>query len=323
VPSFERLADGVARSYVTNDLLEAASGTRLPFAYGLPRNEGARLPFVMPELDSHRLDRYPELDVDRSDFVDQSVTVTDWHGIPTPPDSPPRRASGRVFTHASSPTDGGVEYSLVPIGDVADVITGFEGRQLSFQFRIPDYAEDQVAGHITDVGIPWEQDRFDDPLSDVTDPAHRAALDGRRPGGLTDRVTGRVRRLRSGGDGTVDRLSDTAADALSDSIPVSFGRPPTELAVRPPSPDPVATVTNGGTFGLLHVESDEHELVVDGPGYAPVAERVVHDDGLVRAGADGKLGVVAAEDAVRIRADGRDSTGIRRVRVVEDYAGSV
>ena len=323
VRSFERLAGGVTRSDVTNDFLEAVRGTRLPFAYGLPRDEGARLPFVLPELDGHPLHRHPDLDLERGDFVDPAVTVSDWQGLPTPPDSIPFRAAGTVLTHPSSPTDGDVEYELAELSDVEDVISKFQGPQLSFQFRIPDYAEDQVAEHITDVDIPWEQDRFDDPLSDVTDPDHRAELDGRRPEGLTDRVAGRVRWLRSGGDGTVDRLTDAAADALSDRIPVSFGAPPAELAVRLASPDPVVTVTNDGAFGLLRVEPGDHDLVVNGPGYAPVAERFGHDGGLVRVGADGTLGVVASEDAVRIRADGRDSTGIRRVTVVEDYAGHV
>ncbi len=323
VPSFERLTSGVSTSDVTNDLLETAAGTSVPFAYGLPRDEGARLPFVMPELEDHRLDEHPDLDLERSDFVDESVTVTDWHGIPTPPDSIPFRQPGLVMTHPESPTQGDVAYALEPIEDVRAEISEFVGPQLSFQFRIPGYLEDRIAGHITDVGIPWEQSRFDDPLADVTDPAHRAALDGRRPTALSARVAGTIRQLRSGGDGDIDRLSGPAASDLSDRIPVSFSRPPTELAVRLASPDPVATVTNAGHFGFLRVEAGEHRLVVDGPGYAPVAERFAHDGDFVWAGAGGHLGVVANDDAVRIRADGRDSTGIRRVTVVEDYAGIV
>jgi len=323
VPSFERRPTGVSTADVTNGLLGTAAGTRVPFAYGLPRDEGARLPFVMPELDGHRLDRHPDLDLRRSDFVDESVTVTDWKGLPTPPDSIPFRKPGLVMTHPESPTTGDVTYALDPLEDVRAEISAFVGPQLSFQFRIPGYVEDQVAGHITDVGIPWEQPRFDDPLADVTDPGHRAALEGQRPASLSARVTGTVRRLRTGGDGTVDRLTDPAANALSDRIPVSFSPPPTELAVQLSSPDPVASATNGGRFGFLHVEPGDHRLVVNGPGYAPVAERFAHDGGLVRAGAGGDLGVVAATDAVRVRADGRDSTGIRRVIVVEDYAGTV
>jgi hypothetical protein len=323
VPSFERVTEGIRESDVTNDVLETVRGTRLPFAYGLPRDEGARLPFVMPELDGHRLDRHPELDLDRLDFIDPAVTVDDWKAIPSPPASIPVRESGRVFTHESSPTDGSVEYELVDIQAVENTVSDFKGRQLSFQFRIPGYVEDRLAGHITDVGIPWDQDRFDDPISDVTDPGHRDALDGERSTGVPNRVVGGVRQLREGADGTVDRLSAGAADALSVQIPVSFHSPPAELAVRIASPDPVATVTNDGTFGVLDVDAGEHELVINGPGYAPVAARFDHDGGLVRPGADGTFGVVGNADAVRIRADGRDSTGIRRASVVEDYAGTV
>jgi hypothetical protein len=44
---------------------------------------------------------------------------------------------------------------------------------------------------------------------------------------------------------------------------------------------------------------------------------------LVQAGADGELTVVATADAVWIRGDGRQTTGVDRVRVIEEYAGVV
>ncbi|WP_254841305.1 hypothetical protein [Natronomonas marina] len=321
VPSFERVADGALRSDVTNDFLEAASSLRVPFAYGLPRDEGARLPFVVPELGGHRLDEHPDLDLERSDFVDEAVTVTDWNGIPTPPEDLPLREPGLVLTAPNSPTAGDDTYALEPIEAVREEISSFDGPQLSFEFGIPGYVEDQVAGHITTVGIPWEQPRYEDPLSDVTDPAHRAEIDGSRPAGLTNRVVGRVRQLRSGADGTLDRVVAASREAIEDVATVSFVGPPTELATQLASQEPVATVTNAGLFGFLRVDPGDHRLVVDGPGYAPFAERFTHDGGLVTAGAAGRVGVVANADAARIRGDGRATTGIERVRVVEDYAG--
>ncbi|MFB6250532.1 MAG: hypothetical protein ABEI27_02400 [Halobellus sp.] len=228
-----------------------------------------------------------------------------------------------MLTSSESQTDGDVAYALKPMARVRAAVGDFVGPQLSFEFAVPGFAEDRLASHITSVGTPWEQPRFTDPLTDVTDPDHRRSIAGEVSGGLTNRVVGRVRQLRAGAEGTVPQVSDDARSALADQIPVSLFGVPVEAAVRLASPDPVATVTRGGVFGLLRVEQGDHLLVVNGPGYAPVAERFDHDGGLVRAGAGGELTVVASEDAATIRGDGRAANGVERVRVIEDYAGTV
>ncbi|MFA9516344.1 hypothetical protein ACERIT_03865 [Halopenitus sp. H-Gu1] len=323
VPSFERLSTDNWDSDVTNDLLDVTLNVAAPFAYGLPRDEGARLPFVMPELDGERLDHHPSLSVNREDFIDESVTVESWQGLPRPPADLPLREPGLVMAHADSPTEADATYTLESIGDVRDAVEGFVGPQLSFEFVIPGFLENQFADHITSVGIPWEQDRFTDPLDDVTDPGHRQRIGGEAPPGLSDRVVGQVRYLGSGSSGALGRVTDEARDALEDAVSVSLYEPPVEVAVRLASEDPIATVTRDGVFGYLHVDPGDHLLIVNGPGLAPLAERFVHEGGLVRAGADGELTLVATEDVGWIRGDGRETNGIAHVRVIEDYAGVV
>ncbi|OYR48653.1 hypothetical protein [Halorubrum sp. Ea8] len=332
VPTFERFPTADLLSDVTNDVVDVSASLRAPFAYGLPRDEGARLPFVLPELDGVPLHEHPSLSIDRTDLIDERVTVGSWGGLPVPPGDLPLREPGLVLAHpesrlATGEGDGDAAadatYALEPIAPLREAIDDFVGPQLSFEFAVPGFAEDAIASHITSVGVPWEQDRFADPLSDVTDPAHRRRVDGAEPTGLTDRVVGRVRQLRAGTEGALDGVSDAARDAVAGVAGVSLFAPQTELAVRLASEDPTATATRGGAFGFLRVEPGPHLLVVNGPGFAPIAERFVHEGGLVRAGGDGELVAVATEDAGWIRGDGRETGGIDRIRVVEDYAGVI
>jgi hypothetical protein len=66
-------------------------------------------------------------------------------------------------------------YELVPTSEL-EAITDFAGPQLSFEFSVPQFAEDAVSGHISTAGVPWEQPRYTNPADDITDPNHRAAL---------------------------------------------------------------------------------------------------------------------------------------------------
>jgi len=323
VPSFERLPITDRNSDVTNGAIDASSSLRSPFAYGLPRDEGARLPFVLPELDGYPLFEHPSLSIERDDLIDERVTVGSWSGLPTPPTDLPLREPGLVLAHPDSAVAADATYVLEPLAPLQDVIDDFAGPQLSFEFAVPGFVEDAIASHITSVGIPWEQERFTDPLADVTDPRHRRRIDGAEPAGLRNRLIGRVRQLSSGVDGALDGIGEAAQDAVADVASVSLSALPAELAVRLASDDPTAVVTRGGVFGYLHVEAGPHLLVVNGPGIAPLAERFVHDGGLVRAGRDGELTVVATEDAGWIRGDARGTNGVARVRVIEDYAGVV
>ena len=332
VPTFERLPTVDLRSDVTNDAIDVSAAVRAPFAYGLPRDEGARLPFVLPELDGAPLHEHPSLSIARTDLIDERVTVGSWRGLPAPPDDLPLREPGLVLSHpesrlATGEVDGDAAadatYALEPIAPLREAIDDFVGPQLSFEFAVPGFAEDAIASHITSVGVPWEQDRFADPLSDVTDPAHRRRIDGAEPAGLANRVVGRVRQLRAGTEGALAGAPDAASDAVADVAGVSLFAPPTELAVRLASEDPTATTTRDGAFGFLHVEPGPHLLAVNGPGFAPMAERFVHDGGLVRAGGDGELVAVATEDAGWIRGDASATGGVERVRIVEDYVGVI
>ncbi len=327
IPTFERFSTTTWRSDVTNDLLDVTQSITTPFAYGLPRDEGARLPFVMPELDGYRLDEHPALSVDETAFIDERVTIGSWRGLPQPPAEIPLREPGVVIAPADSPTAADARYRLAPMSAVRDAVDDFVGPQLSFEFAIPGFVETLFASHITSVTLPWEQPRYTDPLDDVTDPTHRHRIDGSRPPSLLNRVVGRVQYLSEGADGALDGaldgVSDATRDALGGLITVSRYPLPVEVAVRLASESPTATVTRDGVFGYLHVEAGGHLLTVNGPGYAPLAHRFVHEGGLFRAGGDGELTLVATEDAGWIRGDGRETSGVARVRVIEDYAGVV
>ena len=323
IPSFERLPVSDRLSDVTNGVIDISASLRAPFAYGLPRDEGARLPFVLPELDGYPLFEHPSLSIERDDLIDERVTVGSWSGLPTPPTDLPLREPGLVLAHPDSATAADATYALEPIAPLRDSIDGFVGPQLSFEFAVPGVVEDAIASHITSVGIPWEQDRFTDPLADVTDPAHRREIDDAEPPGLRNRLVGRVRQLRAGADGALDGVADAAEDVVVEVAGVSLSASPVELAVRLASETPTATATRNGVFGYLHVEPGPHLLVVNGPGIAPLAARLSHEGGLVRAGDDGDLTVVANEDAGWIRGDAREANGVVRVRVIEDYAGVV
>ncbi len=322
VPSFERLPDRTGRSDITNDVISITDRLDTPFAYGLPRDEGAHLPVVMPELDDVPLYEHHRLAdvVGREDFLDGDVTVRHWRELARPPSELPEREVGLVMTHPDSQTASEVTYALREIQEV-DGIDDFTGRQLSFEFPIPQFAEDTYAGHITDVGIPWEQPRFTDPLSDVTDFQHRLAVQGIGVEELLDRVVGQFTILSSGSDGAVEDLTEAELEELGALVPVSRKPVPIELAVRLASPDPRMVVTNDGVFGFTRVDAGEHLLGAVGPGIAPVAVRFTHDGGTVTPGADGTLTVVANADATWIRGDGQEIAPIERVRVIEDFAG--
>lgn len=324
VSSFERFPDGSIHSDITNDWLDVTDRIQTPFSYGLPRDEGARLPVVLPELEDVPLYDHPRLsdDVGPEDFLDEDVTVRGWRDLARPPTDLPEREAGLVMTHADSATAADVTYDLQPTTDV-EAITDFTGPQLSFEFPIPSFVEERYADHITSVGIPWEQPRYENPLCDVSDYRHRLAIQGTETAELLDRVVGRFTILVSGTDGVVDAMTEGELEDHGGLVPVSRAPVPVELAVRLASPEPVMVPTNDGVFGFLGVEAGEHLLGATGPGLAPVAVRFTHDGGTVQLGADGRLTVVANADRTWIRGDGRETTGISHVRVLEDFVGPV
>ena len=345
--TFQRLpVDGLVAD-VTNGVVAIASGEEgLPLAYGLPRDEGFRLPYVVPELDGAPLTDHPDLpNVSAEDLVPEDVTVGSFADLATPPTGlPPRELGATLEPESRRETPADEHYALVPTAEVED-IAAFTGPQLSFEFAVPGFVEDALASHITSTSTPWTQPRYRDPLADVTDAAHREAIQERYGvdgGGRGETIVGRLAELRPSDD--VD-------------VGVTLTAPPVEAVARLAS-DPTAVPTFGGVAAFVDVEPGDHTLTVNGPGYAPYAQRVAvggeaatgegtttetrtvtptetatetatdaptetTSDGTVRVGAGGRIGLVPAADAVKLKVDATDRGGARRVRVDDDVAGRV
>jgi hypothetical protein len=342
--TFQRVSiDGLSADVTNGVLSTLADEAAIPFAYGLPRDEGIRLPYVVPELDGAPVTDHPELpNVSAADLVPQELTVRSFTDLARPPTGLPLREPGPVFgPDYVEEADAAVDetYALVPTAELED-IAAFTGPQLSFEFLVPQFAEDAISSHITATSTPWDQPRYDDPLADVTDDDHRAAIAERFDLARGDR-----------GETVVGQVQAVApADGVDDGVALSA--PPVELVARLAS-DPVAVPTFGGTVAFVDVDPGEHTLTVNGPGYAPYAQRIqVGDAGdgastttetatatatsgdptpdasergatPARLGSDGRIGLVPNEDAVKLAVDAADRGGARRVRVDDDRAGRV
>ncbi|MFC7234256.1 hypothetical protein [Halosegnis marinus] len=321
--TFQRTALADLTADVTNAAVSVADAVEaLPLAYGLPRDEGGRLPFVMPELDGVPLYDHPDVSVPREAFVDESVTVRDLADLARPPGDLPTREHGTTFTFGESGTESEAAYALAEVADLTD-IDRFVGPQLSFEFAIPGFVEDRFASHITTAGTPWDQPRFTDPVSDVTDGAHRAALADRYgldiQRGLGARVFGAVEELAAGAEGTL-RGADGSDDAVRSRATVSFAGATGEAVCLLESEDPAAVPTANGVVGFVGVEEREHRLTTNAAGYAPRSERFTVE-GDTRAGVEGRLPVVRREEATRVRVS--PDTDLARVRATDDFAGAV
>jgi hypothetical protein len=345
--TFQRVADEGGMPDVTNGVLSVASGEDgLPLAYGLPRDEGFRLPYAVPELDGAPIYDHERLsNVSREDLVTGDLSISSFADLDRPPTDLPRREPGPVFepSHRDG-VDADERYALVPTSEVED-IAAFTGPQLSFDFYVPGFVEDAVASHLTTTSPPWTQPRYDDPLADVTDERHREAIESRfavdaDAQGAT--VVGRVRELQP---------------VEGASTGVTLAAAPVEAVARLAS-DPVAVPTFGGVAAFVDVDPGDHTFVVNGPGYAPYAQRVSVGEtdadtaaggseggtstttenagaetttaenagsdssgGTVHVGSEGRVGLVPNEDAVKLEVDAADRGGVRRVRVADDAAG--
>ncbi|SEO66892.1 hypothetical protein SAMN04487948_10479 [Halogranum amylolyticum] len=316
--SFQRVGlDGLVAD-ITNGPLNLADLGELPVAYGLPRDEGFRLPFVVPELDDEPVTEHERLpNVTLDDLLPDDVTVRSFADLTRPPSDLPLRETGHVFVPAGieltdGPTaDADQEYDLVPIDEVRE-IDALTGPQLSFEFAVPTVVEDAVSSHLAAPNLPWEQPRFTDPSLDVTDPSHRDALRNRygidHPA-TGDRLVGAVRQAvpaedAPDGAGITTEQSQTEAVCLLES-------------------DPVAAPTWNGVVAFRDVPEGTHRLTVNGAGLAPYAEELtVEGDGELNSiGVDGAVTVVANEDAVRVHADADGE--LTNVRVTDDVGGRV
>jgi hypothetical protein len=314
--TFQRFPSEDTFADITNRAIDVAeSVASVPAAYGLPRDEGVSLPYVVPELDGapiYEHDRLPN--VEQRHLVPADLTVRSFSDLSRPPEDLPRREQGLSFGPAGTETDA--TYDLVPMQET-DHITEYTGPQLSFEFAVPEFAEDAISGHITTVGKPQDQPRYRNPLDDVTDPRHRSALaeqfDGVETGGPVSQVVGVLRQATAGAPGAPEGGG------------ISLSEPTTEQVALLES-EPAAIPTTNGIVFATDVEEGEHRLTVNGPGVAPYTQRLQHTSGETptRVGVEGEMTVVPNREAVKVRADARETpAGVANLQVADDFAGPV
>ncbi|WP_424004772.1 hypothetical protein ACOZ4I_02510 [Haloarcula salina] len=296
---FSRLPEGDRLADITNSAIETIEDiAAIPVAYGLPRDEGSRLPYLVPEYEGAPLyehDRLPS--VGREDLVPEALTVRSFDSLAAPPSSLPTRETGLVFQHAGrDDPDADIEYDLVSTGEI-EHIADFTGPQLSFEFAVPSFAEDAIAGHITTTGAPWNQPRYENPAADITEPNHRAALAERYD------AIGAPAAVR-----TV--VASLAAAVSDDDAPDGEGVTTEDTSVESVAlleSDPEAVPTFSGLAVVRDVPAGEHRFTVNGAGVAPHSETVsvpeATDGGPTRAGVDGEIPLVARENALRLEVD--------------------
>ena len=318
---FQRLSVDGALADITNSAIDTLEDVaNIPIAYGLPRDEGSRLPYVIPELDDaviYEHDRLPS--VDREDLITDDLTVSSFSDLASPPGDLPSRSTGLVFGHSGrardDDTEVDIEYDLVSTGEVEHIMA-FTGPQLSFEFSIPEFAEDAIAGHITTAGVPWEQPRYTEPAADITDSNHRATL---------------AERYASIGEpASVNSVIANISEAVTnDDAPedegLTTGTLSTEAFVLLES-DPEAVPTFGGLAVMQGVPEGEHRLTVNAAGAEPHSETlaVADDAEPTTAGVDGQIPLVARENALKLDVDAADSDSeITNLGVEDDFAGRI
>jgi hypothetical protein len=311
---FQRLPTGDTFADVTNSAVSGLDALAdLPFAYGLPRDEGGRLPFLVPELDGAPVYDHERLPaVSRDDLIEESLTVRSLDELTSPPEDLPLRGTGRTFGHVDRDAEFDVGYDLAPTSGVEDV-DAFVGPQLSFEFAIPKFAEDAVAGHITSTSTPWSQPRYTNPAADITDPRHRQAM---------------ADRYEAIGDpAPVNAVLAVVGEAVSsDNAPDGEGLTTGDLAVEAFAlleSEPEAVPSFSGVVAVQDVPEGEHRLIVNAAGTAPHSETVgVAADGPTAAGVEGEIPLVARENATKLAVDGAASDDpLTRLAVEDDFAG--
>jgi hypothetical protein len=313
---FQRFPIGDTFADITNSAIESLKDIEeIPIAYGLPRDEGSTLPYLVPELEGEPIYEHERLPaVEQSDLVDESLTIRSLDALTSPPTGLPERGTGLVFEHTDRETgEGDVEYELAPTGDL-EHIEAFTGPQLSFEFEIPEFAENAIAGHITTTGLPWEQPRYDNPAADITEPNHRQTLADRYE------AIGEAAQIHT--------LVATMTEAVSnEDAPENEGvttqQSSTEVFALVES-DPEAVPTFGGLLVAQGMSAGEHRLTVNGAGLSPHSESVSvgDDDRATVAGVAGEIPLVARENATKLEVDaeGTDSD-LTGLAVEDDFGG--
>ncbi len=314
---FQRVAIEDLLADITNTALEGIedlADLEIPLAYGLPRDEGSRLPFLVPEYEGVPIYEHERLpSVTRDSLIDDDLTIRSYDALTSPPTGLPTRETGLVFRHREREADADVEYDLVPSSEL-EHIAAFTGPQLSFEFAIPDVVEDAVAGHITTTGVPWSQPRYDNPAADISVPNHRTALADRYD------AIGEAAPIHS----VTARVTEAVT---TDDAPENEGVTTTETTVESVvllESDPEAVPTFGGVAVVQDVPAGEHRLTVNGAGRAPHSERVaVEDDGTpTAAGVGGEIPLVARDRATKLEiGDEKAATDLSAVTIEDDFAG--
>ncbi|WP_418284037.1 hypothetical protein [Halorubrum sp. DTA46] len=334
---FQRVGEEELLADITNttvDTVEDLLG--IPLAYGLPRDEGMRLPFVVPEYEGEPLYEHPELpSVTPDALVDGALTVRSLDALESPPTDLPLRETGLAFRYRGREGDPGpaavdgtvesvVEYDLVESAELED-IAAFTGPQLSFEFTVPGIAENAMAGHITTTGTPWGQPRYDNPASDITAGNHRAEL-AERYDAIADSA-GLDGDALDAFDGVVARVTEATE---SDEAPDGEGLTTTDASIESfvlIESDPEAIPTFGGGIAVAQgVPEGEHRLTVNGAGQAPHSERfaVSADEPVTVAGADGEIPLVAREHARKVElSDAESDADVTRTAIEDDFAGRI
>lgn len=309
--SFQRLPLDDLPADITNRAVGVVEAlAELPAAYGLPRDEGLRLPYVVPELDGAPIYDHERLPaVTRESLVPDALTVRSFDALSEPPVDLPARETGVVFGYEGRPTpdaDVDVPYDLVPTSELED-IAAFTGPQLSFEFAVPEFGEDVVASHITTAGTPWEQDRYADPAADITEPAHRAALSDRYdaidpPGRINDVIAtvSQVTQSPDAPDGEGVTTTETTVEAIA--------------LLRS---DPAAAPTFRGVSVFRGVESGSHRLTVNAPGLAP------HDEPVEVGGGSGGDATATATPTVTTTPTSTDRSEPVRTTTLAGVGGDV
>ncbi|WP_418281355.1 hypothetical protein [Halorubrum sp. DTA98] len=334
---FQRVGEEGLLADITNttvDTVEDLLG--IPLAYGLPRDEGMRLPFVVPEYEGEPLYEHPELpSVTPDALVDEALTVRSLDALESPPTDLPLRETGLAFRYRGrdgdpepAAADEGIEsvvtYELVESTELED-ISAFTGPQLSFEFTVPKIAEDAIAGHITATDVPWEQPRYENPASDITAGNHRAEL-AERYDAIADAV-GIGGDVLDAFDGVVARVTEATE---SEDAPAGGGLTTTDASIESfvlIESDPEAVPTFGGGIAVAQgVPDGEHRLTVNGAGQAPHSEQLVvsEDDPVTVAGADGEIPLVARKYATKVElSDAESDADVTRAAIEDDFAGRI
>ena len=315
---FQRFAFEDTFADITNSAIEGLEDiANIPIAYGLPRDEGSRLPYTVPELDGQPLyehDRLPS--VEARDLIADQLTIRSFADLTSPPGDLPERSTGLVFEPGADDVEGSVAYDLVSTTEL-EHIEEFTGPQLSFEFAVPDYAEDAIASHITTVGVPWDQARYTDPAADITEPNHRAALSDRYDAIAEPSPSNMV----------LASLSELVSDG---DAPEGEGLTTGDLSVEAVAlleSEPMAIPTFGGLAVARDVPAGDHRLTVNGAGVAPHSESISVDEdetGPTAAGVEGQIPLVARENAVKLDVDPSTADSeLSTLAIEDDFAGRI